>query len=228
MNILIIDDDRNFSLKLKNDFINEFKSVENIITVEIVNRDFSNIDIDDLDIAFLDIDLETDNGIAVGAKLRKKFPNLILIYVSAKEELVFQSLSTGVYQFIRKSKYMYDKNITFNQLKHTILNKQIRFININKRSVGLQLSKIRFIHSYGKELTIEEKQKYTFRSSIKDILRELDYPFLVQIQRNTVVNCNYIAKIQKNIVYTKDGDEYTLGKKYVERLNAMYEEYLLQ
>ena len=79
--------------------------------------DFLNIDMEQIDIAFIDIDLNVCNGINIAKYLRQLHPQLIIIFVSRREELVFQTFSTGVFQFIRKSKYIQDSKIVFEQLK---------------------------------------------------------------------------------------------------------------
>ena len=44
----------------------------------------------------LDIDLNVCNGINIAKYLRQLHPQLIIIFVSRREELVFQTFSTGV------------------------------------------------------------------------------------------------------------------------------------
>lgn len=228
MNVLVVDDDYHFSRKFRDDFIEYFKSINKVITFDILNSDYKNFNFEYYDIAFLDIDLKTANGIEIGAKLRKLYPKIILIYVSIRDELVFQTLSTGVYQFIRKSHYEVDRTIVFKQLKQTLLAEKIRFLEVNKRKEVVQISKIKYIVALGKEVIITENKQLALRSSIKDILKTLDYPYLVQINRNTAVNCDYITKIQKNIVYTKDEKQYPVGKKYLQHLYDVYEEFILK
>lgn len=229
MNILIVDDDIDFSNRLKTDVEHILKTMDNHLNFYILNDYFNRIKTgEEYDIAFLDIDLQTVSGIELGAKLRKRFPDIILIYVSAKDDLVFQTLSTGVYQFIRKVNYEADKKLVFNQLKEKLLNSQIRLLTINKRLEPVHLSNITYITALGKDVVISEKQDLMLRSSIKDVLLQLDYPFLIQIQRSTVVNCNYIKNIQGNKLYTKDNREHVIGKKYMEHTHDMYGRYLLK
>lgn len=99
---------------------------------------------------------------------------------------------------------------------------------INKRQNLVHLSKIKYILSIGKEIIIKENQDLVLKGSIKQILKQLDYPYLIQIQRNTVLNFQYIEHIQEDVVYTKDKNHFMIGKSYIKNFYKAYEEYLLQ
>ena len=227
MNILIVEDDINFAYKLKQEFSSYFGNMDSLIEFDIVTRDFNHYRYSFYDIAFLDIQLNNFSGIEIGRRLREICPNILLIYVSMREDLVFDSLSTNVFQFIRKNNYEFDRAIVFEQLKERINKKQIRFLVINKRKELIKLNNIKYIVALGKEIIISGEKDYVMRSSLKDILDELDYRYLVQISRNTIINCNFIEKIQLNKVYTLDKKEYVVGRKYLLDLQKIYEEYLL-
>ena len=114
MNILIVDDDKQFINLLKNDFLNYFSYQFNDIHIESKYDDYFHIESQKIDIAFIDIDLNTYNGINYAKLFRKKYnQNIIIIFISNREDLVFETLTTGVFQFIRKQKYDHDKLIVF-------------------------------------------------------------------------------------------------------------------
>ena len=76
----------------------------------VLNDSFDTIkDIDQIDLIFLDVDLNFEmNGIDIGAYLKSKFPKIIIVFVSMHEDFVFPALSIGFFQFIRKTKYDFD------------------------------------------------------------------------------------------------------------------------
>ena len=227
MNVLIVEDDINFANKLRNEFQTFFQDAISSIKFDIVTNNYDNYDYSFYDIAFLDIQLNDFSGIEVGKRLRMNYPNILLVYVSIRDDLVFDSLSTGVFQFIRKNNYEFDRNIVFNQLRDQFIKQQVRFLVINKRKELIKMNHIKYIIALGKEIIISGEEDYVMRSSLKDILEELDYRYLVQISRNTIINCNFIEKIQLNKVYTLDKKEYVVGRKYLLNLQKIYKEYLL-
>ena len=55
------------------------------------------------DIVFLDIEMPGIDGISVCRKIREVAPQTIVVFVSNKEELVFQTFEVQPFRFIRKS-----------------------------------------------------------------------------------------------------------------------------
>lgn len=229
MNILIIDDDIKFVNNLKQDFVYYFRSFYHDLDFESKTSNFLDIKFNEIDIAFIDIDLKSYNGIIVAENLRKKFPDLIIIFISSREELVFNTLVTGVFQFIRKAKYESDKFIVFNQLNEYLeLNHLKKIININGNSIALPVLKIEYIISIGHDVVIQLKNKsYTTKASMKEILEHLNYPFIIQIQKSLAINLNYIEEFTKVKVKTLDGKDHNVGRKYQSDLLIKYKEFLL-
>lgn len=56
-----------------------------------------------IDILFLDIEMPGLDGFALAKQLREQYPDMLLIFVSAYEELVFQSFAYHPFWFLRKS-----------------------------------------------------------------------------------------------------------------------------
>ena len=79
MNIVLVDDDIEFSNKLKVDVKLYFKQLDENINFIVLNDSFDTIkDIDQIDLIFLDVDLNFEmNGIDIGAYLKSKFPKNI-------------------------------------------------------------------------------------------------------------------------------------------------------
>lgn len=228
MNVLIVDDDIQFSKQLSKDFLSYF-SYKNNLSIEIKNTDFFDIHSTYIDIALLDIDLQIKNGIDFGEFLRKLFPKIIIIFVSAREDMVFNTFSAGVFQFIRKSQYEHDSKIVFDQLKKYLKKRShFRTLTINGRVVTINLNDVQYIIALGQDIIIKSGNgNHTLKSSIKDILSILDCSLFVQIQRGIVVNFNYLKVVQKNKVITADNVEYVVGRKYRNSIIKKYEDYLL-
>ena len=226
MNILIVDDQKEMAIQLKNDFESYFKHYEDM-NIEIKTDAFSHIESESVDIAFLDIDLVTANGIHLAQFIKRKFPNVVIIFVSSKEELVFKTFSVDVFQFIRKRKYEKDIQIVFKQLDQYIKNNlNKKSIIVNGRKAVIRPDKVKSILSMGHDVIIFEDKEYSIKSSLLGILEYLDSPYLIQIQRNLAINFNNILDVQRNMITTLDGKEYKIGRTYQEQFHSLYEEFL--
>lgn len=229
MNVLVLDDDNKILETLKLDFQQHFKYFNEKINFELKSSDFLNYKFTDIDIAFIDIDLVKYNGINIAHHLNQKFPNIVIIFISAREDLVFETLKTKMFQFIRKRKYEEDKELVFSQLDEYFENYSNRkIIDCKGRKLLIQLDKIKYILSIGHDVVIAENSQIIIKSSLKSILDYLNSSNLVQIQRTMVVNLKYCLSVKNSKVVTMDKKEYVVGRKYQQNLIEKYEEFLLR
>lgn len=158
-----------------------------------------------------------------------KYPGIILIFVSNREDLVFKTFSTKVFQFIRKRDYESDKINVFKQLEeHLRKNYYKKIIVVNGRKIVLIPQKINYIVSIGNDVIIHQEKEITIKASINSILEYLDYPYLVQVQRSLAVNCYFIKDFQYSNIITYDEMKYSIGRPYKEAFIKTYERYLLK
>ena len=228
MNIVLVDDDIEFSNKLKVDVKLYFKQLDENINFIVLNDSFDTIkDIDQIDLIFLDFEM---NGIDIGAYLKSKFPKIIIVFVSMHEDFVFPALSIGFFQFIRKTKYDFDIVKVLKQIEDYLKeNLKKRCIKMDGRSYVVRLNDIKYIMSIGHDLYINTYQKeYLIYSSLKKFMDQISFDELVQIERSLVVNLNFIKRMDKTSVITLNDEEYFVGRKYQDELVRKYEEFLLR
>ncbi len=233
MHICIVDDDILFSKQLEKDVYEFFYKVDSDIVIDIYNNNFSAIfDIKNIDIMFLDINLEEKfNGIHLASYIKNIFPNMLLIFISSNNEFVFSALSVNFFQFIRKNKYEYDKPIVFNQLqRHLSQNKQKIIIIQSDHKYGVKLTDIEYVLSIGHDLIVKTTERdYVLSDSLKNFLNKVDgFKEIIQIARNLLINLNYTKKVTKTKVVMMNDYEFTVGRKYQKELIESYEEYLLR
>lgn len=225
LNILIIDDDINFTLQLQNDLNTMFENC----TFEIKTDDFLNIESKTIDVAFFDIDLKKANGIKIAQRLKLLFPTMLVIFVSSREEFVFNTFVVDVFQFVRKVNYNKDILIVLNQLKeHFLKYNQPRLYTIKGRRIAIHPKKIKYILSIGHDITIYEDEVYTFRSTLQAILDDFQVNYLVQINKNLIINFYFVKSLKKNEITTLDKKVYRVGRSYQSQLMKQYEAFLLE
>ncbi len=232
MNIVIVDDDVCFSNKLKDDIKKYFYTLDDEVTVFTINNDYQSLlDHSSIDLLFLDVDLKVKyNGINLGAYVKSKFPKILLVFISSYDDFVFPALSIGFFQFIRKSKYNFDMPKVFSQIKKYLIENIKRvIIHINGRKYAIKLSEINYILSIGHDLFIKTiDDDFTITSSLKKFMHEIEFSELIQIERNYVINLNYIKTISKSRIITLDNEEHNVGRKYQDNLMQKYEDFLLR
>lgn len=234
MNIAILDDDIDFVRKIQKDINEYFSMIDekiNIITLTGNFKLINNLIIETLDIIFLDVDLKDDyDGFNIAKILKKSFPNIIIVFMSSNNDFVFPALSIDFFQFIRKSSYDEDMPLVFSQLKEFyIQNCKEILLEINRRKVLIKLNEIIYIMSIGHEVFIKTISKeYTMSSSLVKFMKKIDFKYLVQIQRNLVINLNFAEDVLRTNVILFDNTKHKVGRKYQDNLLRIYEQFLLR
>ena len=117
MKIKIIDDDIQFINSLKNTLTGEFNHV-------FIDGSTSFEDEYDYDIYFLDIDMP-NNGLEIAKKIKQFNDDIIVIFVSFREDLIFDALQTFPYYFLRKKYLQEELPIVINKIKKMLVSNQI-------------------------------------------------------------------------------------------------------
>ena len=93
----------------------------------------------------------------------------------------------------------------------------------------IKLNEIIYIMSIGHELFIKTISKeYTISSSLVKFMKKIDFKYLVQIQRNLVINLYFAEDVLRTNVILFDNTKYKVGRKYQDNLSRVYEEFLLR
>lgn len=222
MKILLIDDDLTFSRRFRQDFLNYFgEDVDFIIETQ-----YHLIDCSDIDVFFLAIKKNEQSSLQIAKAIRDIQKDPLLIFVSEDAQLVFEALSVGTFQFIRKGNYEDDIKVVFPQLKSE-LERRIYTVNVecNGRTLAIVPSRIEYFIVLDHELIIEmNDQEIVLRSTVKNALALFHYPHLVQIRRGTVINLDFIDVLNGHEVSVK-GKTFTISRKYYLNFKEVFEHY---
>lgn len=212
MKVLIVDDDLVFSEKIKNDLKELSNSLDLNMTFDIINRHFLSENYGYYSLAFIDIDLKTINGIVLAKKLKKSNSNLNIIFVSAKNNLIHNSLSVQPFFFIRKSDYITDFQFFKILLKEELTSSNYIMINYKGKSMLLSLKDILYV-----EANLHYIDLYTLNGSENDdrTLNSLEEIFpkkeFIRVHRSYIINLSYVHHVKGNSIYltTSKEEKYT-------------------
>ena len=202
MKVLFCDDDLEMLKQLENDFKVYFKDKIIELETKCLYQKFN--DLQKYDICFLDIDLKSEDGIALAKKLKIYNPQLIIIFISQREDLVFQTFSVQPFQFIRKKHYQEDLKEVFNQLNYS-LQQTAMTLNINHQKIYINPLDILSVISLDHDVIITTKEKtYTLKDSLKNFCQENEKYFIIQIKKNLAISLYQVKNVKGNkITYEK-------------------------
>lgn len=184
---------------------------------------------DIFDILLLDIDLPDKSGIDFANDYIKIYPNSKIIFISAHNELVFDSFKVHPYSFIRKENVDIELNDTLIDLLELIrLNKKELVINNKEHTIIVEQDEIIYIESLKHYCYIHTQgnpKPFKIRMSMNHILKELTFYFY-RINRSYIINLNEIKKIKNGKVILKNNLEISIQRGQIKKFQNTYDNFL--
>lgn len=185
-------------------------------------------------VVFLDISMPDTDGFQVASELKTRNREIVIIFVTSKEELVYESFDYQPFHFIRK-----DNNESLKaQLLHVVEKLEEYKKSSGKISIILpygtleeiDVNKIIVVQSEKNYLEYELEGEETLR--VRDSLNAAEeklkgYDF-IRISSRTLVNLSYVGRIREKegAVILKDGYSYSLSRNYKKSVVSAYMRYL--
>lgn len=175
------------------------------------------------DVIFLDIDMPHVDGFSVAESIRKISLNTLIIFVTSKHDLVYNSFEYQPFYFICKSnqeKLYFDlSHVSKKILAYFKQKKKIEVLDSVAGSVFVSISEIMYIKSEkhyllyylnnGDEIPLKER---AVLSSKKDELMQLDF---LNTHQRYLINMNYISRFDSmiNSITMKNGEQIPISKR---------------
>ena len=181
-----------------------------------------------IDILFLDVEMESMDGLAV-MKAVEKMPNIHnIIFVSSHPEAVWDSFGYKTKGFVTKPftdedivgklEGIYSKKINDSLLEFTDYNGVVYF---RKSDIVL----IKSDSNYATIITESDGKVVT--CTLKECEKKLNgLPFL-RIHRSYIVNLDYVKNMTSSIASMKNGEDLTIGRSYRDQVKKKYQDYHL-
>ena len=180
------------------------------------------------DLSFLDIDMPEMNGLSVANELAAISKYGQIIFLSQREDLVFECLKFHPFGFIRKSKLIDDFSLMMNQFFQTVSNNESNETKIDffdkTKTYSFKIKDIVYIEgdrNYQK-VVLKDKSSQNIRvplGTLEEKLRE--YGFL-RIHKGYLLNYLYIRSIESEEVYLTTGTSLPMAKKRKEEIMKQY------
>ncbi|MBD5466226.1 MAG: response regulator transcription factor [Lachnospiraceae bacterium] len=185
-------------------------------------------------VVFLDISMPDLDGFQAAAELKAHNKEVIIIFVTSKDDLVYESFDYQPFHFIRKEgweslgeqfEHVVEKLIDYKK-SYDKINIALPYGTVEE----IAISDIVVVQSEKNYLDYELVDERTLRvrdslNTAEERLKEYDF---TRISNRTLVNLSYVGRIREKEgeVILKDGYSYSLSRNYKKSVVAAYMKYL--
>ena len=232
MHILVCDDDAAFAAQM-DEYISEWFRAREIQVQSTVCTSGEQLlatpELERYQLAFLDVDLKTTDGIALGRRLRQVAPDIVLVYISAYLEFAPQGYTVNAYRYLLKRdiarmlpKCLDDLLAAFTDQHRTLT------VHHNRATSEIPLYQIYYLESALRQIDIygdiPHRPICTFYGKLAELPAMLYENGFLQVSRSDVVNMSHVHSIRNYKVELKNGVELGVSRQsYAAIRNAWLE-----
>lgn len=230
MKIAVCDDDV-FALNIISDTtaktMKEQKVNAEICTFSSAEELETAMESEQFDLVLLDIDMPGKDGIEAGKYLREYKEETDIIYVSNREDRVFDSLKVNPFGFIRKKQFLEDvPEILSRYLKSRSEKQEPRLVVKSKdHVVSLRLRDICYIEGQRKTQKIclvNQDEAEEIRYSMQDLEEELEGNGFLRVHKGYLVNYRHIRLFQKQDIIMDNGNQIPVSRRKLQEIKDKY------
>ena len=179
------------------------------------------------DVYFLDIDMPKMNGLELARILREQREEIPLVFVSAREEYVFQSFEVHPFSFVRKSRFKQDMEKAVCDLSRRFCQENQAFCSIRDeagRCYELPLADTLYLEARDKYVNVfvQRGQDFYVRNTLSNIEKMSEPEQFVRIHKSFVVNLRAVYAIKYEKVILDNGKELPLGRGRSEEVKRRF------
>lgn len=224
-NFAIIDDDKNTRELIYEKLNNILKSASFELfssAIEYLNA----IRVKNYDLIFLDIEMPGINGIECAKYINQNKIDTKVVFVSNREDLVFESLQTVPFGFVRKKEFDkdIDKIITrFLEVEKKEAENNI-LIQTNGTKITLKLKDIAYIESSKKSQIVHlyNANEYITYSTYTEFLQKLESKGFIECCKGILINYKYIKAIEKDNIILKINISLPMSRRKANEVKNKY------
>ncbi len=181
-------------------------------------------------LVFLDIEMPGKGGMETAHGLRDANLKMLIIFVTAYPDYVFQGYEVQAFHYILKPyqetklRDVLDRALTeLNALaeQYYLIEQKSQTLRLNLRSVCYFKSEKRTIYAFSKQ-----NHETSFYGKLEEVSAEMP-SFFQRIHNRYLVNLNYVTKLDKNTCIC-NGEELPVSRAYKQELSVAFARMMLK
>lgn len=181
------------------------------------------------DIIFLDIDMPREDGISFARSLRKQGNFVPIVFVTAREDRMFDTFSVQPFGFVRKSRFIQDLNDTVRMFlaANPELTSEMLLFSTQAGEFQVNAKLITYVEScqHTQSIHISGQPTVTVRYSMDRIEAMLADKGFIRIHKGYIVNYRYIKVIGNTDIQLTTDETLPLSREKKKQVKSLWLEY---
>lgn len=223
--IVVIDDEYFFAMRLKKELKKYYKNEKIKI---LTSFDFEFLKNNDIEILFLDIELDGENGIKMAHQYREQgYENTYIIFVSSHDNFVFDTFDVKPLDFIRKCNLKNDLEKCIKLIDREKRRKEQTVMIDNKL---VKLTDVLYIESRGNNVDYIGANDHIIlerRIKLSDVEKELEKYHFIRCHKSYIVNAANITKARTSYVIINNCVKIPISRSEQKHFTDKYLDYYI-
>lgn len=184
------------------------------------------------DVLFLDIEMPGMNGFEVAETIQEFYNDVLIIFMTGYDHMVFHSFKYRPFWFVRKS-HIRELDIVIPSLFEKLdliydnLN-TVKYISVNNEIYEIDVKTLKMICSYRHHIFLmdETHGETKIRAKLQDVESQMSELHFVKIQKGVIINLRYVTKITSRKIIIKDGTDFNIGRERLQAVRNAFQRYI--
>lgn len=170
------------------------------------------------DLLFLDIDMPNITGLDVARKLRMKNIETDVIFVTNKDELVYDTSQYGPFRFIRKSRFDSEIEEALQNFVKKVKHEKVSiFLSTENGKKPVKVLDIMYIEVQSHKLTVHTSDRMiSANGNLNELEAKIRQYGFIRIHKSYLVNYRAISFIHQKEIVIDDGISLPLSRRKFE------------
>ncbi len=176
------------------------------------------------DVIFLDIDMPVMSGLNVAGEVMNILPKVSLVFVTNRDDLVFDALRCNPFKFIRKSHLDEELADSIKSVVEKTIKEDLSLIfDDGRQTVSISIREILYLESEKHYVYIyTDAREYKLRAKLSEYEEKIkDYGF-VRIHSSYIVNMRKIIKMTAKDVVLLNDKKLPISRVNIENVKRQY------
>lgn len=170
------------------------------------------------DLFLLDIEMPGLSGMELAEKIRSYLPQAMILFITSYTKYAVKAFELSVFRYIPKSELevclplALDDACALLEMK----DKDSYLIESPRKVTKVWMEDILYIEKEQKySVLVLKEDRISVRKSLVQVLKELDHPEFLMIERGYIVNLYHVMKLEHNQIFLRGGEILPVGGSHI-------------